>query len=324
MRCHIRTMITAAIGAALIGMALTVPAAAQEKLKIGSSVRLSPFYYLPIKAAQEKGYFKKRGLDVEWVPSNSGSDLERAYAASAIKIGLSSAGADIIGITRGVPISVIATLLPSDDFAIWASAKGKIKKPEDLKGAKIGVSRFGGLEHSYAQLAASHLGLSKDVQYVSTGGINESLAALISGSIDAVVLPVSNLVKLELEGKVREIVPIKEYVPKPSISFTISARKDFISKEPKTVKNVVEAILEANRFIMSEQGKAWALKTIEEQQHFSEKGAEVTYKTLDFSKDGKLQKAAIDNVIKFLVDFKILKTDKPPTASQIIDDQFVK
>jgi NitT/TauT family transport system substrate-binding protein len=305
-------------------MALRSPTHAQEKLKIGSSVKDSPFYYLPVGAAQEQGIFKKHGLDVEWVPSKSGSDLERAFAADAIKIGLSSAGADIVGITRGVPISVLATLVPDDDFTVWASATGKIKKPEDLKGAKIGVARFGGLEHSYAQLAADKLGLGKDVQYVSTGGINESLAALISGTIDAVVLPVSNLVKLELEGKVREIVPVKNFLAQPSITFTITARKDFIASDPGTVKKVVDSILEANRFIKSDKGKAWALKTIEQNQNVSKEGAELIYKTLNFSQDGKLQTAAIDNVVKFLVDFKILKTDKPPTAAQIMDDRFVK
>jgi len=312
------------MGAALVGLAMLSPAHAQDKVKIGSSVQDSPFYYLPVGAAQDQGIFKKHGLDVEWVPSKSGSDLERAFAADAIKIGLSSAGADIVGITRGVPVSVIATLVPDDDFTVWAAANGKIKKPEDLKGAKIGVARFGGLEHSYAQLAVDKLGLNKDVQYVSTGGINESLAALISGTIDAVVLPVSNLVKLELEGKVREIVPIKNFLAQPSVTFTITARKDFIASNPETVKKVVESILEANRFIMSEQGKPWALKKIEESQNVSEKGAELIYKTLNFSKDGKLQTAALDNVIKFLIDFKILKTDKPLAAPQIMDDRFVK
>lgn len=312
------------VGASLVALAAGSPAHAQEKLKVGSSVQESPFYYLPMGAAEEQGIFKKHGLNVEWVPSKSGSDLERAFAASAIKIGLSSAGADTIGIARGIPISVIATMVPDDDFTVWASAQGRIRKPEDLKGAKIGVARFGGLEHSYAQLAASKLGIEKDVQYVSTGGINESLAALISGSIDAVVLPASNMVKLELEGKVREIVPISKFVPQPSITFTIAARKDFIASDPDTVKKVVDSILEANRFIKSEKGKAWALKKIAEHQNVSEQGAELIYKTLNFSPDGKLQKAAIDNVVKFLVDYKILKTDKPPTADQIIDDRFVK
>ncbi|MGN6462657.1 MAG: ABC transporter substrate-binding protein [Pseudolabrys sp.] len=312
------------VGASLVALAVNSPSHAQEKLKVGSSVQDSPFYYLPMAAAEEQGIFKKHGLNVEWVPSKSGSDLERAFAASALKIGLSSAGADAIGITRGIPISVIATLVPDDDFTVWASSQGKIKKPEDLKGAKIGVARFGGLEHSYAQLAANKLGIEKDVQYVSTGGINESLAALISGSIDAVVLPASNMVKLELEGKVREVVPISKFVPQPSITFTITARKDFIASDPGTVKKVVDSILEANRFIKSDQGKAWALKKIAENQSVSEQGAELIYKTLNFNPDGKLQKAAIDNVVKFLVDFKILKTDKPPTADQIMDDQFVK
>jgi ABC-type nitrate/sulfonate/bicarbonate transport system substrate-binding protein len=131
-------------------------------------------------------------------------------------------------------------------------------------------------------------------------------------------------VKLELEGKVREIVPIKNFLAQPSVTFTITARKDFIASNPETVKKVVDSILEANRFIMSEQGKPWALKKIEESQSVSEKGAELIYKTLNFSKDGKLQIAALDNVIKFLIDFKILKTDKPLAAAQIMDDRFVK
>jgi ABC-type nitrate/sulfonate/bicarbonate transport system substrate-binding protein len=134
---------------------------------------------------------------VIWASSGC-ADLTRAFAASAIKIALSAAATDTLAIARGVPLSVIGNLQPYDDFAIWSSSKGHINKGEDLKGGKIGVSRFGGLEHSYAQLAAKKFGIDKDVQYVSTGGINESLAALVTGSIDAVVLPVANMLASSL------------------------------------------------------------------------------------------------------------------------------
>jgi NitT/TauT family transport system substrate-binding protein len=201
-----------------IGVGLIGPVIAQEKLKIGSAVEVFPLYYLPIYAAQEKGIFRKNGLDVEWAPSQSGADMTRAFAASAIKIALSSAATDSLAVARGVPVSVIGNLQSYDDFAIWSASRGRVAKGEDLKGGKIGVSRFGGLEHSYAQLAAKKLGIDKDVQFVSTGGINESLAALVTGAIDAVVLPEANMLTLKLDGKVREIAEIKSFLPNEWIS----------------------------------------------------------------------------------------------------------
>ena len=97
MKHLLHTGIAACVAAAMIG-----PAVGQEKLKIGSAVQVFPPYYLPISAAQEKGIFKKNGLDVEWMPSQSGADLTRAFAASAIKIALSAAATDTLAIARSV------------------------------------------------------------------------------------------------------------------------------------------------------------------------------------------------------------------------------
>jgi NitT/TauT family transport system substrate-binding protein len=310
--------------AACIGAVLIGPATAQEKLRIGGAVQVFPLYYLPIYAAQENGIFKKNGLDVEWVPSQSGADLTRAFAASAIKIALSSAATDSLAIARGVPLSVIGNLQSYDDFAIWSSSKGRVAKGEDLKGGKIGVSRFGGLEHSYGQLAAKKLGIDKDVQFVSTGGINESLAALVTGSIDAVVLPAASMLTLKLEGKVREIAEIQSLLPKEWISYTITAHKDFIAKEPSTVKAVVQSIFEANRFIMSADGKAWAIAKMREINGYSAEAASASYDTLGLSKNGKIDTEGLKNLLEFLSDYQMMKKDEVPAVEKVVDDQFVK
>src|ERR1700683_1800588 len=315
----LHTAIAACIAAALVG-----PAAGQEKLKIGSAVQVFPPYYLPIIAAQDKGIFKKNGVDAEWLPSQSGADLTRAFAASAIKIALSAAATDTLAIARGVPVSVIGNLQSYDDFAIWSSTKGRINKGDDLKGAKIGVSRFGGLEHSYAQLVAKNLGINESVQYVSTGGINESLAALVTGSIDAVVLPVANMLTLKLDGKVREIAQIRSYLPKEWISYTVVAQKDFIANEPSTVRKVVQSIFEANRFIMSAEGKPWAVAKMKEINNYSDEGAAGSYETLGLSQDGKIGREGLRNLLGFMSEYTILKKDEVPPVEKIVDDQFVK
>ena len=306
---------------------LTLSAAnlsAQEKLKYGSAVKLSPQYYLPVLAAEEKGIFKRNGLDAEWFPSQSGSDLQRAFAASAIKIASSSAAADILSIARGVPVVILASIQSNDDFAVWVSTKGRIQKPQDLKGAKLGASRFGGVEHSYGQLVAKQLGLAKDVQFVSTGGIKESLAVLTTGGIDGVVLTPGQMINLKLEGRVKELLQVTDYLPKSWAAYTIVARRDFVQKEPDTARRVVRSILEANRFAMSKEGKPWVLAKMREISNYSAEGANLIYDTLDLSKDGKLEKEAIKNLSDFMVEYGLMKAAEVPSMDTVFTDQFIR
>ena len=297
---------------------------AQEKLKYGSAVKFSPQYYLPVAAAEERGIFKRNGVNVEWFPSNSGTDLQRAFAANAVTIASSSAGADILSIGRGVPIVILASLQATDDFAVWVNPKGRIQKPQDLKGAKLGVSRFGGLEHAYGQLVAKQVGFPKDVQFISTGGIKESLAVLVTGSIDGVVLTPGQMIELKLQGRVKEVLEVINYLPKPWASYTVVARRDFVQKEPDTVRRIVRSIVEANRFVMSKEGKAWTIAKMRQISNYSAEGAELVYATLALSQDGKIERQAVTNLSNFMVEYGLMKAEEVPPLDSVINDQFVR
>src|SRR4029434_506551 len=62
-----------------------------------------------------------------------------------------------------------------------------IKRPEDLKGKKVGVGRFGGNTHYFVIQALKRLGMdaTKDIQTIQTRGGPETLAARLSGNLDA-------------------------------------------------------------------------------------------------------------------------------------------
>src|SRR5262249_4107448 len=139
-----------------------------EKVRYGGSATLTPAFYLPVLAAQERGIFKRNGLDVEWIPFRSGADFQRGLVSSVIKIGTSAAAADILSIAHGIPITVVGSMQGRDEFSLWVSTNGKIKTAAELKDATIGVARFGGLEHAYAQVIAAKLGFDKTMHYVST------------------------------------------------------------------------------------------------------------------------------------------------------------
>src|SRR2546428_7683256 len=69
-------------------------------------------------------------------------------------------------------------------------AGGPIKKPEDLKGKKIAVSRIGGNTHYFTIQALRRSGMepNRDFSFIQSGGDPEALAALMAGQVDAAAL----------------------------------------------------------------------------------------------------------------------------------------
>ena len=67
---------------------------------------------------------------------------------------------------------------------------GNIKRPEDLRGKRVGVSRIGGNSHYFTNQALRRFNLEpgRDFTFIQTGGEPEALAALIGGGIDAAAL----------------------------------------------------------------------------------------------------------------------------------------
>jgi NitT/TauT family transport system substrate-binding protein len=302
---------------------LAQPAAALDKISYGTAVKLSPVYYLPVLAGQEQGIFKKNGLDVEWVPSNSGPDFHRALAAGAVQIGSSNSATDIPAIGRGAPSVIVANLQTADNFGIWVSTKGHVNTIQDLKGAKIGVSRLAGAEDSYGKLVASKAGI-EGMQYTATGGVEASMALLVTGSIDGVVLTPHQMIDLKLQGKVKEIAEVEQYKPKPWVSYTVVAAKDFVAKQPDVAKRVIKSILEANAYITSPAGKPWALATMKAQSHYSDEAAPAVYDETALSTDGKIDRAGIKNVADFMVQYDLIKASDVQNIDTLFTDQFVK
>jgi len=312
----------------LLGMAAVLALAAQDasaldKISYGTAVKLSPVYYLPVLAGQEHGIFKKNGLDVEWVPSNSGPDFHRALAAGAVQIGSSNSATDIPAIGRGAPSVIVANLQTADNFGIWVSTKGHVNTIQDLKGAKIGVSRLAGAEDSYGKLVASKAGID-GMQYTATGGVEASMALLVTGSIDGVVLTPHQMIDLKLQGKVKEIAEVEQYKPKPWVSYTVVAAKDFVAKQPDVAKRVIRSILEANAYITSPAGKPWALATMKAQSHYSDEAAPAVYDETALSTDGKIDRAGIKNVVDFMVQYDLIKASDVQNIDTLFTDQFVK
>lgn len=293
-------------------------AVAAEKIKIALAQKVSPHYSLPASAAEEKGFWKENGLEVELVPFDGGGPTYRALASGRIDMVLGSSSAFFQAVAGGVPVMIVSDLYWPGDFFIYVNEKSKIKESKDLKGAKIGVSVFGGVLHAYARVVVTKLGLEKDTKIVATGGSRQAVAALRTGAVDAICLSIYQLINLKLQGEVRELVSLADYLPTEWSEHVVSAHKEFARRNPETLKRAVKVIIQSTDFIRN--NPRWTMDQLKETQGYSEEAAKIIYEQYSrrsFTEDGKIRKKGLENVKNFLIEFGIIPKEKVPPASEM-------
>lgn len=291
-----------------------------EKLRIGTAIKEFPGYYLPILAAQEHGFFKQNGLEVEWVPFKGSPLLNSAVAAGDIKMGMDGVTGTLQAVSRGLPLVIIASLYLDNDFNLYVRADSPIRDPKDLRGAKLGTTRLGTISHIYGQFLAKKFGLEKEVKFVGTGGVTEVVAAMKAGVLDGTVLTPSQFAELQLKGEVRLVTKIADHLPKEWVNQIIFSPSEFIKRNSETVRRSVKSLVAAFGYIYGNPG--WSIAKIKSESGFSEEASKLVYQAMGLSRDGKISRRALENVINFVVEYGLVPKDKLPAVDQLYTREF--
>ncbi|MGZ9272169.1 MAG: ABC transporter substrate-binding protein, partial [Candidatus Binatia bacterium] len=135
--------------------------------------------------AQEAGLFKKYNIDFNLVFISSSAIVTAALLGGDTEMtvtgGIGNVAAYVKGSTDLVFIGGVKNVMTQT-----LVAGGNIKRPEDLKGKRIGVSRIGGNSHYFTVQALRRYNMepNRDYSFLQTGGDPEALAALLSGSLE--------------------------------------------------------------------------------------------------------------------------------------------
>lgn len=142
--------------------------------------------------AQEGGYFKREGLDVELLYIGGGSLLIQSMISGDVPFAYGPSVPVINASLRSADLVLIGNTGNSLVFSIMS--RPEIKQPAHLKGKKVGVTRLGGSTDWALDAALKQWGLERrEIVVIQTGGMPEGLAGLVAGVFDAVVLsPPSN------------------------------------------------------------------------------------------------------------------------------------
>jgi NitT/TauT family transport system substrate-binding protein len=201
--------------------------------------------------AQEAGLFKKYDLDVPVVFVTPGAPAVAAILSGDSEVAVIGAASITRPWVQGnkdpVFVGGIKSLLTHSLIA-----KTDIKRPEQLKGKRIGVSRIGSNPHYFAVQALRHFNIdAREVSFIQAGGAPETLAALVAQGIDAAVLTVptdAQALKLGYHYVV--------YGPDLKIAYaatTFITRRSIMAKRSPVIGRFMRAMAEAAKIMHTDK-----------------------------------------------------------------------
>jgi NitT/TauT family transport system substrate-binding protein len=226
---------------------LPLLADAQEKIKLAYSSTDTINQVWTI--AQDAGFYKKHGLDVDLVYIGSTTIGIAAIVAQDIQVGNAAGSGVANAAVRGA--DTVSTGCVINVLAYELVVLDSIKSAEDLKGKSIGISRFGSASDVAARELLKGLNLKpmEDVKILQIGGASERAAGFSRGVIAGFPSPPGN-VHLIPGGLPHRILADMADLPKPyPLPFICAVTtKSFLAKKRDTVKKVLMALIEASHY----------------------------------------------------------------------------
>jgi ABC-type nitrate/sulfonate/bicarbonate transport system substrate-binding protein len=216
--------------------------------------------YGPLWLTKEAGVFKKYHIDPELLYIAGGPPSLQALIAGDVAVSFTAAGATVAANLSGSDVVLLGASIDSLPFELWSIPS--IKRPEQLKGTKLGVSRIGATTDFIARYLLKKWGMQpdKDVAIFQAGSGPQIFAALKGGSVQSGVLSTGlDTLRAEADGYVRLADLSASGLAYPFGPF--ATRQAFIKSHPDLVGRFMKAYVEGiHRF---KTDKAFALATLE-------------------------------------------------------------
>ena len=214
---------------------------------------------IPFVIAQEKGYFKEEGINVNLELFTAAKDRDAALQAGQLDGVLADETA--IAIYQNSDIDMQITGSTTGYWTLVATEQSGINSLEDLKGKKIGISENTMIEYLADDITKSNGITSEDFEKVAIPAMPARLEALRNNQIDAAILPAPFNETAIADGGV-EI----ETITNDDIMISATAfLNDIIEQQPEAIQGFYRAYDKAVDYINSTDIKEYediVIKTV--------------------------------------------------------------
>src|SRR5215475_828883 len=310
--------VLAMMATVLVAIALSAPASAADKLRVGKAVP-EAFSFVPPDVGMRNGIFKKNNLELELTAFAGDARMQQAAAADSIDILLGS-GPAMAFIAKGAPIKGIAAMAgPPLLLAIVVRPDGP-KTVAGLKGKTVSVSTAGSLTYWLVSETSRRQGWGPSgINIAPMGALPGQIAALKRGDIDGTIMDVGNAFDLEKKGEGRILVRFTDI--KDFHIHIIFASNKLIAANPNAVRGFVAGWLETIAFMRKNKAE-----TVKIAMEVTNKDEDITSRSYDelmpmFSDTGRFDPKALETLKKSYVELNLLPTE--PDMSQLYTEAFL-
>jgi NitT/TauT family transport system substrate-binding protein len=217
--------------AAVLGASLANDAHAADRVKIGTggSASDAPFYI-----AQDKGFFKDEGLEVDLIVLDSGAKVIAPLGTGELDVG---SGALSVGfwnaMVRGVKFRIVADRGHTEKGYLYQTVfmrkdlidSGQVKTLKDLKGKRMGFAAQGVTSLSLMNEMANYAGISYGDMIPVYLSFPQQIAALQNKALDGSFLIEPQATAAVNAGIGVRFVDTNEFYPNQQISVIFYSEK---------------------------------------------------------------------------------------------------
>jgi NitT/TauT family transport system substrate-binding protein len=278
---------------------------------------------MPARIAEARGYFKNEGLNVKIIAFTAGSDLVKAMAGGSVDIGAAT-GLDVATANaHGIHLQAFYGVASQSPMAVIAKRSAGIMSLARLKGKKIGISAFGSFTDFTAKsiMKEEHFGTG-DLTEVPLGAPPTNMAALQSGQVNAILLPIEFTYVLRAHGQ--DVTAIRTaHLKTPSQFAVLMASPSYLAGNAAAVRKVLHVYHQAITFMQAPSHESATVAVAVKQLGQTKTVATESYKAVVglFTPDGTINTAGLIAYAKALPALGISTT--VPSLREMYTSTFI-
>lgn len=307
--------------AAAVGFVAPVPAEAGQKLVFNTEPRqaIKTTFYKMTKILGELGY------DVEITHVESAGMYIQPVLTGAAQVGGTDIDEVILAASQGANVRAFMTNSVKVDYVLVA--RPGITSVADLAGKRIGMSGPAGFDAMLGRLALRRAGMDpeRSVRWTRIGGSGVRAAALEAGRIDAAIIFYSDWYQLNEKGaNVVKVADMAALAP-DILKGVYFARVDWMEANPRVVRDIIRAQLQANRWF-HERRDEWIQLALEFVPGANRRAVERLYDDLKavnmFPLDGGMSVQGAEETVRLLIEAGELK--EPVPVARFLEPRYLQ